>query len=206
MTGTPLVHHTISIIIEDLLLKGVQGLVQLQSSMTGGESGYKDIGLGAFDSIAVDAGVDGFQDIVRAKVERAEIEGSIRDETEQMGGVFDSDGGGFVDPLPEFAPEAVQHELGRGFATGIFDNTGNVQSDTFPFLVTKNVVAFLLEGLTPAGPPRGFLFDLEPGVDVIGEKTCLALLGRKMPDFMDLDQRVPLFDSFDQFRCAPGAT
>ena len=123
-----------------------------------------------------------------------------------MGGVLDGDGGGFVDPLAEFTPEAVEHELGGGFATWIFGNAANVQTDALPLLVTKNIVSFLLESLTPAGPPRRFLFDLEPRVDVIGEKTRLALLGGKMPDFMDLDQRVPLFDSFDQFRCAPGAT
>ena len=206
MTGTPLVHHTICVIIKDLLLKGVQGLIQLQSSMTGGESGYENIGLGAFDSIVLDTGVDSFQNVVRAKAERAEIEGCIGDETEQMGGVFDGDGGGFVDSLPEFTPETVEHELGGGLATGVFGNAGNVQSDTLPFLVAKNVLAFLLKGLTPTGPPCGFLFDLEPGVDVISKKTRLALLRGKMPDFVDLDQRVPLFDSFDQFRCAPGAT
>ena len=122
--------------------------------MTGGESRHKNVGLSAFDRIVVDTGVDSLQDVVGTEAERAEIEGSIGDEIEQMGGVFDSDGGGFVDPLPEFAPEAVQHELGRGFVTGIFGNAGNVQSDTLPFLVTKNVLSFLLEGLTPAGPPR----------------------------------------------------
>ena len=93
MAWTPLVHHTVCIIIEDLLLKGVQGLVELQSSMTGSESGYENIGLGAFDSIVVDTGVDSFQDVVGTKAERTEIEGSIGDEVEQMGGVFDSDGG-----------------------------------------------------------------------------------------------------------------
>ena len=173
--------------------------------MTGGESRYEDIGLGAFDSIVLDTGVDSLQDVVGAKAERTEIEGCIGDESEQIGGMLNGDSGGFVDPLPEFTPETVQHEFGCGLATGVFDNTGNVQSDTLPFLVAKNVVAFLLKGLTPTGPPRGFLFDLEPRVDVIGEKTCLALLGGKMPDFMDLDQRVPLFDSFDQFGRAPGA-
>ena len=126
--------------------------------MTGSESCYENIGLGPFDSIVVDAGVNGFQDIVGAKAEGAEFEGGIRDESEQIGGVLNGDGGGFVDSLPEFAPETVQHELGRGFATGIFGNTGNVQSDPFPFLVTKNVVAFLLKGLTLTGPSRGFLF------------------------------------------------
>ena len=122
--------------------------------MTGGESRHENVGLGAFDSIVLDTGVDSNQDIVGTEAERAEIEGSIGDEIEQMGGVFDRDGGRFVDPLPEFAPETVQHELGRGLATGVFGNAGNVQSDALSFLVAKNVVSFLLEGLTPAGPPR----------------------------------------------------
>ena len=174
--------------------------------MTGGESGYENISLGAFNGIVLDTGVDSLQNVVGTKAERAEIEGSIRDEVEQIGGVLNGDSGGFVDSLPEFAPETVEHELGGGLATGVFGNAGNVQSDAFPFLVTKNVVAFLLEGLTPTGPPCGFLFDLEPRVHVISKKTRLALLRGKMPDFVDLDQRVPLFDSFDQFGCAPGAT
>ena len=160
LTGTPLVHDAICVIVEDLLLKGVQRLVELESSMTRRESRHKDVGLGAFDSIILDTGVNGLQDVVGTETERTEIESRIRDQAEQMGGVSDSDGGGFVHPLAKLAPETVQHELGRGLATGIFGNAGNVQSDPLPFLVTKNVLSFLLEGLTPTGPPRGFLFDL----------------------------------------------
>ena len=77
-----------------------------------------------------------------------------------MGGVFDSDGGAFVDTLPEFASETVQHQFGGGFATGIFGNTANIKSDALSFLVAKKIVSFLLEGLTPTGPPRRFLFYL----------------------------------------------
>ena len=122
--------------------------------MARGESRHKDIGLGAFDGIVLGTGVNGLQDVVGAEAESADIEGSVGNEIEQMGGVFDSDGGGFVDPLPEFASETVQHQLGGSLATGIFGNTGNVQSDALPFLVAKNVLSFLFEGLTPAGPPR----------------------------------------------------
>ena len=71
-------------------------------------------------------------------------------------------------------------------------------------MVAKNILAFLLKGLTPTGPPRGFLFEFEPSIDVISEKTCLALLGGKMPDFVDLDEGVPFFHGFDQFGGAPG--
>ena len=69
-------------------------------------------------------------------------------------GLWTVTGGGFVDSFAEFAPEAVQHQFGGGLATRIFGDTGNVQSDALSFLVTKNILAFLLEGLTPAGPPR----------------------------------------------------
>ena len=206
LTGTPLVHDAICVIVEDLLLKGVQRLVELESSMARRESRHKDVGFSTFDGIVLDTGVDGFQDVVGTETERADIESSVGDEPEQMGRALDGDGGGFVNALAKLAPETVEHELGGGLATGIFGDAANVQSDTLPFLVAENILSFLLEGLTPTGPPRGFLFDLEPGVDVTGEKTCLALFRGKMPDFVDLDQRVPLFDGFDEFGRAPGPT
>ena len=57
--------------------------------MTGGEGRHKDIGLGAFDRIVMDTGVDSLQDVVGAQSESADVEGGIRDQTEQMGRVLD---------------------------------------------------------------------------------------------------------------------
>ena len=139
-------------------MKGVEGLVEFEPIMACGESWYEDVDFGPFDPILFDAGVHGFQDVVGTETEGADIEGGIRDETKQMGRVLDCDGGGFVDTLAEFAPEAVQHELGGSLASGIFGNAGDVQSDAFSFQVAKNVVSFLLHGLTPTEPPRRFLF------------------------------------------------
>ena len=45
----------------------------------------------------------------------------------------------------------------------------------------------------------GLLLDLEPSVDVICEESLLALLGREVIDFMDLDQRVAHFHGFLDF-------
>ena len=144
LIGTPSVDHTVRIIVKDLFLEGVQGLVELQSSMASGESRHKDVGLGAFDGIVLDTGVNGLQDVVGTEAESADIKSSIGDEAEQMGGILDGDGGGFVDTLTEFASEAVEHQLGGGLATGIFGNAGNVQLDALSFLVAKNVLSFLL--------------------------------------------------------------
>ena len=125
LTWTPAVNDTVRVIVKDLLLEGVQGLIELESCMARGERRHKDVGFGAFDGIVLDTGIDGFQDVVGAETERTDIEGGIRDEIEQMGGVVDGDGSGFVDPLAKLPPETVQHEFGRGFATGIFGNAGS---------------------------------------------------------------------------------
>ena len=81
--------------------------------MTGGEGRHKDIGLGAFDRIVIDTGVDSLQDVVGAQSESADVEGGIRDQTEQMGRVLDGDGGGFVDPLTKFGLETAKKETMR---------------------------------------------------------------------------------------------
>ena len=81
--------------------------------MTGGEGRHKDIGLDAFDRIVMDTGVDSLQDVVGAQSESADVEGGIRDQTEQMVRVLDGDGGGFVDPLTKFAPETAKKETMR---------------------------------------------------------------------------------------------
>ena len=88
-----------------------------------------------------------------------------------MSGVLDGDGGGFVHTLAEFASEAVQHQLGGGLASGIFNDAGNLQTDPFPFLITENILSFLLHRLASAGPPRRFLFHFQPRVDVVLEET-----------------------------------
>ena len=76
--------------------------------MTRGESRYKDVGFGPFDRILLDAGADSLTDVVGTEAESADVESGIGDETKQMGGVLDGDGGGFLDTLAEFAPKAVQ--------------------------------------------------------------------------------------------------
>ena len=72
----PFVDHTVCVIIKHLLLEGVQRLVEFQPGLTGGEGRYEDIGLGAFDRIVMDTGVDGLPDVVGAQLESADFEGN----------------------------------------------------------------------------------------------------------------------------------
>ena len=105
------------IIVKDLLLKGVEGLVEFEPSVTRGEGHYEDVGFGDFDGILLDAGVDGLQDVVGTEAEGADIEGGIGDETEQMGGVLDGDGVDQLVPfaLPHFCDCVTRTEQGHAF-------------------------------------------------------------------------------------------
>ena len=118
LTGTPLVHDTIGIEIKDLLLKGVQGLVELEPSMARCESRHKDVGLGAFDGIVLDTGVDGLQDVVGTEAENADIESGIGDEAEQMGGVLDGDGGGLLIRSPNLPQKLFNINLAVALRPG----------------------------------------------------------------------------------------
>ena len=109
------------IIVKDLLLKGVEGLVEFEPSVTRGEGRYEDVGFGDFDGILLDAGVDGLQDVVGTDAEGADIDfaskGGIGDETEQMVGVLDGDGVDQLVPfaLPHFYDGVTRSEQGHAF-------------------------------------------------------------------------------------------
>ena len=79
LIGTPSVNHTVRIIVKDLFLEGI---------MARGEGCHKDVGLGAFDGIVLDTGVNGFQDVIGTEAESADIESGIGDESEQWAGLW----------------------------------------------------------------------------------------------------------------------
>ena len=108
--------------------------------------------------------------------------------------------------FPEFSPEAVQHEFGSGFTSGIFCNESWIEVDVFSLLVTSDVILFLFSSGHVAGVPCRFLLDFEPSVDVFGKEPCFSLVRWEMPDFVDLDDSVSHFDGFDEFWGAPGPT
>ena len=59
LARTLFLHHTVGIIVKDLLLEDIKGLVEFEPSVTRGEGPHENIGLGPFDGILVDAGVHG---------------------------------------------------------------------------------------------------------------------------------------------------
>ena len=63
----------------------------------------------------------------------------------------DSFGGGFVEILPEFAPEAVEHEFGGGLASGLLGNEVWIEVNIFPLLQLPYVLSLVCGSGDPAG-------------------------------------------------------
>ena len=107
--------------------------------------------------------------------------------------------------LTEFAPETVGDQFAQRASTLVAFDLGRV--DDHPFDAPKLLQVLGLQGGIffhfGRGPAVGFLFHLDPGVDVIPEQGggCLS----KVPRFVDFENHVPLVQGQDQFGRAPGA-
>ena len=112
-------------------------------------------------------------------------------------------GGGFVEILPELTPEAVQHEFGGGLSPWVLDNKVWIEVDSFLLLVLIDILSFICRGNSPSGVASRLLLDFELGVDIFGKESYLVLFWWEVVDFVDLDEGVPVFHGFLDFRGTP---
>ena len=130
--------------------------------------------------------------------------GGIGDEMEEMREGGDDLGGGLAEVFPEFSPERVEHQLGGGFLAGVLLYALGIEVDALASVVVSDVLLFLLGSAGPTRVAGRLLLDLEPGVDVLGKEPRATLRFGKVPDFVDRQNRVPLFHGLDEFGGAPG--
>ena len=71
------------------------------------------------------------------------VEG-IGDDSKEMVSLVNRGGGGFEEIFTELAPEAVEHEFGSGFTSGIFLDETGIEVDAFFFLVSGDILGFVL--------------------------------------------------------------
>ena len=174
--------------------------------MTGGEGSNEDVDLSIVGLIVFEIGVHDFDRVVVDDSDLTYVVEGIRDDGKEMVSLVNSGGGGFEEILAELASEAVEHEFGGGFMSGIFLDETGIEVDAFLLLVSGDALGFVLRHDGPSRVASGLLLDLEPRVDVILEQSPLALLGREVMHFVDLDERVSHGNSFDKFGGAPGSS
>ena len=172
--------------------------------MTSGESSHEDVDASVVGLVVLEIGAHDFETFFVADCDLSYVKERVGDNFEDIHGVVDYLRDGFVKIFTEFSPDAVEHEFGGSFASGIFHDESWIEVDVFFLLVLSDVTRFGFGCVGPAGVPCRFLLDFKPRVHVIGEETFFSLFWWKMPEFMDFDDAVSHFDGFDEFLCAPG--
>ena len=168
------------------------------------ESSHKDVDASVVGLVVLEISAHDFETFFVEDSDLSCVKEGVGDNFEEIHGVVDYLGGGFVKVFAEFSPEAVEHEFGGGFASGIFGDESWIEVDVFFLLVLSDVTRFGFGGVGPAGVPCRFMLDFKPHVHVIDEETFLSLFRWKMPDLVDFDDAVSHFDGFGEFWCAPG--
>ena len=108
----------------------------------------------------------------------------------------------FVQALSELAPHGVEHHFGLGSQTGIVFDLVVLQENALVLVVVVDVpltLGFVVP--YPVRTPAGFLFDFEPGVDIIFEESFLGL--RETPHLVDVLDLVAQLDRFVPLGGAP---
>ena len=103
--------------------------------MTGGEGGDEDFDLSIVRLIVLEIGVDDFDHLVVDDSYLTYVVEGIGDDGKEMVSLVDSGGGGLEEIFAELAPEAVEHEFGGGFMSGIFLDETEIKVYAFFYLV-----------------------------------------------------------------------
>ena len=197
------VDDRVGVKVEDALLKLFQVRVEFESSVTGSEGSHEDVDTSVIGLILFQVGVDHFERVVVGESNLVYIIEWVRYQSKEMMRCVDSFGGGFVEILAKFTPEAVEHEFGRGLASGVLDDEVGIEVNVFPLLVLVDIVGFVCRSGGPGRVASRLLFDFEPGVDVFGKESDLTSFWREVVDFVNLDESVPEFDGFLDFGGTP---
>ena len=155
--------------------------------MTGGESGHEDIDPSVVGLILPEVSVDDFERVLVGESDLTNVFERVRDQGKELMRCVDGFSGGFVEVFTKLAPEAVQHEFGRGLASGVLDDKIGIEVDTFSLLVLPDVLSFVCGGDSPGRVASRLLFNFQPGVDVLGKESYFTLIGWEVVDFVDLE-------------------
>ena len=181
------VDDRVGVEVEDALLKLLQVAVELESGVASGESGHEDVDTTVVGLILFEVDIDNFERVIVGESDLTYVIEGVRHQSKEMMRCVDDFSGGFVEVFTKLAPEAVQHEFGRGLASGVLDDEIGVEVDTFSLLVLPDVLSFVCGGDGPGRVASGLLFNFQPGVDVFGKESYFALIGWEVVNFVDLE-------------------
>ena len=110
--------------------------------MTSGESRHEDVDASVVGLVVLEIDVHDFETFLVLDSDLSYVKERVGDVSEEIGCIVDYLRGGFVKIFAEFSPEAVEHEFGGGFASGIFGDESWIEVDVFFLLVLSDVMLF----------------------------------------------------------------
>ena len=159
--------------------------------MTSGESRHEDVDASVVGLVVLEIDVHDFETFLVLDSDLSYVKERVGDVSEEIGCIVDYLRGGFVKIFAEFSPEAVEHEFGGGFASGIFGDESWIEVDVFFLLVLSDVMLFGFGFVGPTRVPCRFLLDFKPRVHVICEETFFRWFGGKCHTSRILTMRYP---------------
>ena len=199
------VHHGIRVHVQDAGVQREQPVViQFDAGVGGGEGGHEDVGVGAQFAHVFFERVVHVDHLFAGRQDAMDVAFAVQEDVEEALGVLAGGHLGLVGALTEFAPETVGHQFAQRASTLVAFDLGRVEDH--PFDAPKLFQVLDLQGgiffHLGRGPAVGFLFHLDPGIDVIPEQGGGGRT--KVPQFVDVENHVPLVQGQHQFGRAPG--
>jgi len=154
--------------IENPRTEMIEGAVEMESGMAGGETGHEDIEIGRIGfAVLVHLVVD-FDPFFGDGADPSHVVGTAVQEMPEIGWIDKFFDLCLVGLLPKFTPHGIQHEFSQSTLTGVFEDIGMVEDDVFAFVPSSDVFALKVSCGAVVGIPAGFFLEFEPRVDVLG--------------------------------------
>ncbi|XP_044165623.1 uncharacterized protein LOC122949621 [Acropora millepora] len=187
--------------IENPRTEMIEGAVEMESGMTGSETGHEDIEIGRIRFAVVLHLVVDFDPFFGDGADPAHVMGTAIQELPEIGRIDEFFDLCLVGLLPEFPPHGIQHEFRQSTLPGVLADIGMMENNVFAFVPSSDVFALEVSCGAVLGIPAGFFLEFEPRVDVLGKESHLRV--GEMVDLMNVEESVPFLEGHDEFRRAP---
>ena len=187
--------------IENPWIEMIEGAVEMESGMTGGETGHKDVEIGRIAFAVVLHLVVDFDPFFGDGADPAHVMGTAVQELPEIRWIDKLFDLCLVGLLPEFTPHGIQHAFSQSTLTGVFADIGMVENNVFAFVPLSDVFPLNVSCSAVLRIPAGFFLEFEPRVNVLGKESHLRV--GKMVDLINVEESVAFLEGHDDFRRAP---
>ena len=187
--------------IENPRTELIEGAVEMESGMAGGEAGHEDVEIGRIGfAVMLHLLVD-FDSFFGDGADPTHVVSATVQELPKVGWIDKFFDLWLVGLLPEFTPHGIQHEFSQSTLTRVFADVGMMDDNVFAFVPSSDVFALKVSCGAVLEIPAGFLLEFKPRVDVLGKEADLRV--GKMVDLMNVEQPVTFLERHSEFGGAP---